>query len=224
MPQAPLPAQGMPGADQWYQPPAGPGRPRKRPGWLVPAGAAAAILVIVVVLVLVLGGGSPKTAGAGAGTSPSVTPSQTHSASPSARATRTVGYLLLSQLRVGDCLTGANLNLNLTTPWPKLSEAVPCAQGHTAEVFYANNHFWSKGRSYPGYNTIKNDATTKCDSAFRSYVGIAYSQSQYSWTDIVPDASTWPGGDRGLHCVAYYAPSAQSAGATLHGSIRGTAR
>ena len=162
--------------------------------------------------------------GAGAGTSPSATPSQTHSASPSARATRTVGYLLLSQLRVGDCLTGASLNLNLTTPWPKLSQAVPCAQGHTAEVFYANNHFWSKGRSYPGYNTIKNDAIAECDSAFRSYVGIAYSQSQYSWTDIVPDSSTWPGGDRGLHCVAYYAPSAQPTGATLHGSIRGSAR
>ena len=135
----------------------------------VPAGAAAAILVIVVALVLVLGAGSPKTAGAGAGagTSPSATPSQTHSASPSARATRTVGYLLLTQLQVGDCLTGANLNLNLTTPWPKLSEAVPCAQGHTAEVFYANNHFWSKGRSFPGYNTIKNDAITECDSAFQ---------------------------------------------------------
>ena len=230
MPQAPVPAQGMPGgpgmsgADQWYQPPAGPGQPRKRPRWLLPAGAAAAILVIVVVLVLVLGASSPKTAGAGAGTSPSATPVQTHSVSPSARATRTLGYLLLSQLQVGDCLTGANLNLNLTTPWPKLSEAVPCARGHTAEVFYANNYFWSKGRSFPGYNTIKNDATTECDSAFRSYVGIAYSQSQYSWTDIVPDASTWPDGDRGLHCVAYYAPSAQSAGATLHGSIRGSAR
>ena len=42
MPQAPVPAQGMPGgpgmpgADQWYQPPAGPGRPRKRPRWLSP--------------------------------------------------------------------------------------------------------------------------------------------------------------------------------------------
>ena len=53
-------------------------------------------------------------------------------------------------------------------------------------------------------------------------MGIAYSKSLYTWTDIVPDASTWPGGDRGLHCVAYYATSAQPAGATLHGSIKGT--
>jgi hypothetical protein len=55
-------------------------------------------------------------------------------------------------------------------------------------------------------------------------VGIAYSQSQYTWTDIVPDASTWPDGDRGLHCVAYYAPTGQLAGATVTGSIKGTGK
>jgi len=228
MPQAPLPAQGMPGgpgmpgADQWYTPPAGPGRQRKRPRWLVPAGAAAAIVVIVVALVLALSPGSDKTAASGQ--SPSATPSRTHSASPSPRATTTVGNLQLTQLQVGDCLTGANLNLNLTTPWPKLSLAVPCSQGHTAEVFYANNYYWPKNSAYPGGVTIKKDATAACDSAFQSYVGIAYSQSQYTWTDIVPDSATWPSGDRGLHCVAYYAPSSKPSGATVFGSIKGTAK
>ena len=228
MPQAQLPAQGtpggpgLPGADQWYSPPAGLGRQRKRPRWLVPAGAAAAILVIVVALVLALSPGSDKTAASGQ--SPSATPSRTHSASPSPRATTTVGNLQLAQLQVGDCLTGANLNLNLTTPWPKLSLAVPCSQGHTAEVFYANNYYWHKNSAYPGDATIKKDATAACDRAFQSYVGIAYSQSQYTWTDVVPDSATWPSGDRGLHCVAYYAPSNQPAGATVFGSIKGTAK
>ena len=213
---------GMPGADQRYAPPAGPGRQRKRPRWLVPAGAAAAIMVIVVALVLALSPGSHKTAATGQ--SPSATPSRTHSASPSPRATPTVGNLQLSQLQVGDCLTGANLNLNLTTPWPKLSLAVRCSQGHTAQVFYANNYYWPKDSAYPGAATIKKDATAECDSAFQSYVGIAYSQSQYTWTDIVPAAATWPSGDRGLHCVAYYAPSGQPSGATVFGSIKGTAK
>ena len=72
--------------------------------------------------------------------------------------------------------------------------------------------------------TIKKDATAECDSAFQSYVGIAYSQSQYTWTDIVPDAATWPSGDRGLHWVAYYAPSGQPSGATVFGSIKGTTK
>jgi hypothetical protein len=214
----------MPGADQWYTPPAGPGRQRKRPRWLIPAGAAAAVVAIVVALVLALSPGSPKTGAAGQSSSSSTTPSRTHSATPSPKATPTVGNLQLAQLQVGDCLTGANLNLNLSTPWPKLSEAVPCSQGHTAEVFYANNYYWPKIGSYPGGATIKKDATAECDSAFRSYVGIAYSQSQYTWTDIVPDASTWPDGDRGLHCVAYYAPTGQLAGATVTGSIKGTGK
>ena len=228
MPQTPLPAQrmpggpGMPGADQWYQPPAGPGRPRKRPGWLIPAGAAAAIVVIVVALVLALGSGSPKTATSGQSVSP--TPSRVQSASSGPQATPTIGNLQLYQLRAGDCLTGANLNLNLATPWPKLSLAVPCSQGHTAEVFYANNYYWPKNDAYPGDATIKKDATAGCDGAFRSYVGIAYSQSQYTWTDIVPDSATWPSGDRGLHCVAYYAPSGHLSGKTVYGSIKGTAR
>jgi len=228
MPQTPLPGQGMPGgpgmpgADQRYQPPAGPGRPRKRPGWLVPAGAAAAILVLVVALVLVLSPGSPKTAASGQGASS--TPIQTNRASPSPLATPTVGDLSLNHLQVGDCLTGANLNLNTNAPWPKLAQAVPCSQGHTAEVFYANKNFWPTSGSYPGYSTITKDAIAECDRAFQSYVGIAFSQSIYSWADIAPVASSWSTGDRGLHCVAYYKTSQQPAGATMHGSIKGTAK
>ena len=87
-----------------------------------------------------------------------------------------MGDLQLTQLQAGDCLTGANLQLNKNTPWPKLSQAVPCTQAHTAEVFYANNNFWAKSGAYPGDAAIKKAATAECDSAFQSYVGIAYSQ------------------------------------------------
>ncbi len=187
----------------------------------MPAGAAAAIVVVVVALVLALSPGSPKST---AGSSTSSTPAQTHGASPSASAIPTVGDLQLAKLRAGDCLTGANLDLNKNTPWPKLSEAVPCTQGHTAEVFYGSNSFWGKGGSYPGDSAIKNAATAQCNSAFQSYVGIEYTKSVYTWTDIVPDASTWPGGDRALHCVAYYATTAHPAGVTLHASLKGAAK
>ena len=101
---------------------------------------------------------------------------------------------------------------------------MPCGQGHTAEVFYANNYHWNKNGAYPGDKAIKDNATAACDSAFQSYVGIAYSKSQYVWTDIVPDSSTWPTGDRALHCVAYYATNAQPAGEIMHASIKGTAK
>jgi hypothetical protein len=125
---------------------------------------------------------------------------------------------------VGDCLTGANLQLNKTTPWPKLSTAVPCDQSHTAEVFLSSDTYWSKNTPFPGSTGITADAKAACNKAFASYVGIAYSKSVYTWTDIVPDASTWPGGDRALHCVAYYATDANPSGALMTASIKGTAK
>jgi hypothetical protein len=221
-PGTPPPAPGSSGVPgEWYAPGTGPGQPpRKRPKWLIPAGAAAAVLVVVVVLVLTLGSGSSNNANSGSGAAGTST--QTHSAAP--QTTPATGDLKITQLQAGDCLTGANLQLNKNTPWPRLSHAVPCGQDHTAEVFYANENFWAASAPFPGADGIRQAAKAECDKAFQSYVGIAYSKSIFSWIDVVPDASTWPGGDRALHCVAYYATNAQPAGVVLHGSIKGKAQ
>jgi hypothetical protein len=193
----------------------------RRPRWLVPVGAGAVVLVVVVALVLALGGKSPKTPVAQS-SSAKATQKATPRSSPTATPTPTVGNLALYQFQVGDCLTGSNMELNSNTPWPKLTEAVPCSQSHTAEVFYANSSFWPKSGAYPGNSTITADANAECDKAFAAYDGIAYAKSIYTWTNIVPDASTWPNGDRALHCVAYYATPEQKAGAPITGSIKGT--
>jgi serine/threonine protein kinase len=207
---------------EWYSPGGPPGTtpraPRKRPKWLIPAAAAAAVVAIAVVLVVTLGSGSSNQNNSGSGSA--TTPA--HSASP--QTTPTTGNLQVSQFQVGDCLTGANLQLNKTTPWPKLSQAVPCAQAHTAEVFYANNNYWSKNAAFPGDQAIQQAATAQCNSAFQSYVGIPYPKSRYTWTVAVSNQSSWPSGDRGLHCMAYYKTNANPSGQTLHGSIKGTAR
>ena len=223
-----MPGQGMPGhpgAEQWYGPGAPQGPQRKRPGWIYPAAAAAFIVVIIVILVVTLSPSSPST-NAGSSTSPSPSQSQSASTSPSPTGspTPTTGQLPLSQFQVGDCLTGANLQLNKTTPWPKLSTAVPCDQSHTAEVFLSSDTYWSKNAPFPGATSITAAAKAACNKAFASYVGIAYSKSVYTWTDIVPDASTWPGGDRALHCVAYYSTDANRSGEMMTASIKGTAK
>ena len=96
------------------------------------------------------GPGSPKTAATGPGQSPSATPSQTHSASPAPMRPRRWAACRSTQLRAGDCLTGANLQLNTASPWPKLAQAVPCSQRHTAEVFLADNGFWPENVAFPG--------------------------------------------------------------------------
>jgi serine/threonine protein kinase len=201
-----------PGGDQWHTPPpASP--PRKRHRWLLPAIAAAVILVVVVVLVLVLGSNSGKT--------PTAQQSATTGGGGTSAAPA-VGDLLLKQYKVGDCLTGSNLNLNEETPWPKVTKGVACNQAHLAEVTYANMSFFAKSSSYPGSATVTDEARAACDSAFQSYVGIAYSQSEYTWTDVVPSSATWPSGDRALHCIAYHATTSQPAGVTLYRSIKGS--
>jgi len=164
------------------------------------------------------------TVGLGGSGHPAAQPQHIPGASPSpTRPTATApaaGNLRVAQLRVGDCLTGANMELNTSNPWPELTSAVPCRQPHTAEVFFADNNFWPKDISYPGPAAIAEDGTATCNSEFRAYVGIAFSMSRLTWTNIIPDASTWPSGDRGLHCIAYHSTHEQPAGATMTGSIR----
>jgi eukaryotic-like serine/threonine-protein kinase len=210
------PYLGPPGpqASQWYSPlvQSGPRQRRKRWPWAV--GAAAACAVIIAAIVLSLGSSrSPASAQPGVGSQPS-------SAAPSA--TPTLGNLRVYQLRAGDCLTGANMELNTSDPWPELTLAVLCNRPHTAEVFFADNNFWPQNSPFPGDGRITEDGDTACNKAFRSYVGIAYSKSKYTWTNIIPDAATWPTGDRALHCVAYYSTPKHRAGATLTHSIRGS--
>jgi Protein kinase domain/Septum formation len=210
--QAPRGYPGQAGSqgNQWYSPLIQP-PPQRRRRWPWAVGALAAVCALIAVaVVLSLRSGHP-----GASSRP------TASSRPSSTATPTVGNLQLSELRVGDCLTGANMELNTTNPWPKLTLAVPCNQPHTAEVFFADNQFWPKNSPFPGSSTITKDGNAACNSAFRSYVGIAYAKSIYTWTNIIPDAATWPTGDRALHCVAYYSTPEQRAGATLTHSLKG---
>jgi Protein kinase domain/Septum formation len=216
-PDGPQPPDPGREANRWYSQLMQPG-PRRRARWPWVVGAvAAACALIVTVVVLSLGSGDHAAAGSSAGAPPSP-------AASSATPTPTVGSLELNQLRVGDCLTGANMQLNTNDPWPKLTLAVPCNQPHTAEVFFVDNSFWPQNSKFPGSGTISKDGNAACNNAFRSYVGITYSKSIYTWTNIIPDATTWPTGDRALHCVAYYATAQQRAGETLTHSLKSARR
>jgi eukaryotic-like serine/threonine-protein kinase len=211
------PQQTGQGAGQWYSPLMQPA-PRRRARWPWAVGAIAALCAVIVTAVI-LSLGSSGHSGAPVQATTSSRPSSTAS---SATATPTLGDLQLYQLRAGDCLTGANMELNTTDPWPKVTLAVPCSQPHTAEVFFADNRFWPKNSPFPGSSKISKVGNAACNDAFRTYVGIAYSKSIYTWTNIIPDGSTWPAGDRALHCVAYYSTSKKPAGATLTHSIKGS--
>jgi len=188
--------------------------PRRRPRWLWAAGAIGVCAAVVVALVVSLGSRNTPAA-AGSGSSPAGS-----TAAPGPEGTPATGDLAVAEFRVGDCLIGSNMQLDTTNPWPKLTEAVPCSRPHTAEVFFADNSFWPANSPFPGISVISKDGNTACDNAFRSYVGVALAKSVYTWTNIIPDAATWPIGDRGLHCIAYYATPGQPTGVKLTGSIR----
>jgi eukaryotic-like serine/threonine-protein kinase len=211
--QPPYPGKG----NEWYSPLMESAPRRRRTRWPWAVAAVAAVCAVIVAAVLLSRGSGHSAA--------LVQPTASSPPSPTAPTpTPTVGNLQLYQLRVGDCLTGANMELNTSDPWPKLTLAVPCNQPHTAEVFLADNTFWPKNSPFPGSSEISKVGNAACNDAFRAYVGIAYSKSIYTWTNIIPDASTWPTGDRALHCVAYYSTPKQRAGATLTHSIRGSRR
>jgi hypothetical protein len=201
---------------QWYSPLMQPA-PRRRRRWPWAVGAVAAVCAVIVAAVVLSLGSGHHAASAGSSVS-----AGSSSAAPRVTPTPTVGNLQLSQLRVGDCLAGANMELNSSDPWPKLTLAVPCNQSHTAEVFLANDNFWPQNSPFPGASTISKDGNAACNNAFQAYVGITYKKSIYTWTNIIPDASTWPTGDRALHCIAYFSTPKQPAGTTLTRSIKGS--
>jgi hypothetical protein len=112
--------------------------------------------------------------------------------------------LAVDQLRPRDCLTGSNLGLGTSNPWPDLVTAVPCTQMHLAEVFFAGNA-WPQSLAYPGENAIANQAANRCTIAFEAYDGISPNLSAFTFDTVDPSGSDdWASGDRWLVCVAYY--------------------
>ena len=175
---------------------------------------------VVAALVVSLGSrNAPASAGSGS-SSPGSSTAGSSPGAPGLEGTPTTGDLAVTEFQVGDCLTGSNMQLNTTKPWPRLTAAVPCSRPHTAEVFFADNNFWPASSPFPGASAIDKDSNAACNNAFRAYVGVALANSIYTWTNIIPDTATWPIGDRALHCIAYYATPRQPTGARLTGSIK----
>jgi hypothetical protein len=120
------------------------------------------------------------------------------------------------QLAVGDCLTGSNMGLDTSNPWPDTVTAVPCTQPHTAEVFYVGYPWPASLTTYPGDGVVNSTIQSLCDAAFVAYDGIDSSVSMYYYDYITPSGA-WAEGAREAACVAYIPGSV-----TLHKSIKGS--
>jgi hypothetical protein len=113
------------------------------------------------------------------------------------------GYATEGQLRAGACLTGPNLGLNTSNPWPYMVETTPCTGRHLAEVFFSGNA-WPQSMAYPGDSRVYSQADASCSAAFSTYDGTASSESAFTYESITPTPrSDWASGDRQLVCLAY---------------------
>ena len=191
-----------------------------------PAGPAIATLIVA----LIPGSASPPTRPEG--TRSSITPAARHTTppgtTPTSRPASTPGttsavrQLRLAQLRTGDCLTGSNLGLGTSNPWPDLSTAVPCSRPHLAEVFFADHAYWPA--PYPGDTAITQRADAKCSAVYTAYVGVPDTHSMYTWDNIFPNATDWSRGERELVCVAFHPAPGAPGGTPISGSIKGSRR
>lgn len=193
--------------------------------WLIGTATAIACLIVAI-----LAWQDPKAAPSSQPVSSpsSVAPASTARPTPSTvpatitAPTPTTGELQYSQLQVGDCLTGANLNnLNNDNPsesWPTLIPAVPCDQAHIAEVFYANKSFWDGTSSPPNLNFEYDSVGNECANAFQSYTSASPKQG-YTWQDIEPKLAEWRNGDRAMYCIVYHLNN-EDIITTMRGSVK----
>lgn len=126
------------------------------------------------------------------------------------------GELTESQLLPGDCLTGSNMGLDTSNPWPNTVTAVPCTQRHIAEVFYVGYPWPASLATYPGLSAVNNTIDDRCTTAFVAYVGPGASLSMLTYDEIGPSGD-WATGDREVVCVAY-----EQGTSPLYHSIKGT--
>ena len=95
---------------------------------------------------------------------------------------------------------------------------IDCAQAHQYEVIATQRTTLGSG-GYPGDSALNNETTAYCKDQFKSYVGIDYSQSNYGLQPVYPTQGSWNAGDRTEQCWVH-----GQNGATLTGSVQGTAR
>jgi hypothetical protein len=187
-PPAPLPAA----------PPPPPGTPPVWRRWLVPTAVAAiglAILGILAALFLLVPGEDASNI---------VEVPETIVEAP-----ETVER---TELAAGDCLQTPDLYAAdpkafwdevWPESWPSSLGVVSCMTPHAAEVYFVGDA-WEQDVTYPGWETIENQADARCIREFESYVGMSWVESQYWYgTCWYPSRGAWQQGDRQLGCVAY---------------------
>lgn len=118
-------------------------------------------------------------------------------------------------LAVGDCTDDSDVvsGDGTITNMPRLD----CDEPHTDEVYHA---FDMPDGDFPGADAIASAGDEECTSAFESFIGIPYLESElYFWT-ITPTEETWDSlDDREVLCLVYD-PTVDTLSESLEGAAR----
>ena len=119
------------------------------------------------------------------------------------------GNSSIFELKVGDC-TKEELRAEATS-----IDLVPCTEPHTHEAYFFVDYV---GDAYPGSAALEVFAEQKCVGAFADYVGAELAQSNYYFTYLYPNVTTWQSKDyRQVVCFVV------SPNEMLMASVKGTA-
>ena len=118
-------------------------------------------------------------------------------------------------IKVGDCLGGG------VTGEIESVDGVPCDQPHQNEVYYSLAAPEGDG-TFPGSEALQDQADQACLDAFQGFVGLAFEQSIYEISTLIPTQASWEDAtqkDRELLCLI-----GQAEGTLTTGTIKGTAK
>lgn len=117
-------------------------------------------------------------------------------------------------LQVGDCFTDMGSSTGTDNTTISTVDLIDCNAPHLYEV-YADGTISSD--TFPDTTAMQDEFTNICYDSFTAYVGVEYSSSIYSVTDLEPTEASWADGDRVISCVL-----TSSDGSNLTGSAKGT--
>lgn len=116
------------------------------------------------------------------------------------------------RLREGDCIAEA-ADDDVIDSLP----VVPCSEPHQLEIYHV---FDLPDGDYPGDAEVRDLSAQGCLGAFRSFVGVDFSESAYDVTPLRPTAESWEQiDDREVLCALF-----EVGGGLRTGSAEGSAR
>jgi hypothetical protein len=106
-------------------------------------------------------------------------------------------------LEVGDCFDDLGGPPLRAFGWGQPVDRVPCTSAHRYEV-YARPALGDHATDpWPGTSLADETADRRCVEAFEAFVGVPWSSSELDFLVLVPDESTWSGGDTRASCALF---------------------